>query len=296
MLHLSCSNKKTTKDTTSTTTPDSPKMGVFSSPLFKLPPPPQIQEDDMIQDNYGIEIVIEGGETTHHHRPSLSTTTSTIPINANLEYSLYCMTSDITLCIQPALVKLCKAIKFSSSKIQQATTTTAAPTAPPFYTWRALDAQFFSLVAFRGNTYVYCHENDMLYLASAMSRLSPSCPDETVFLGQFTVDTIDGVEEPRFLVFDIHSSNKLPQPEPRGEPKGEPKEEPKETPQQQRGRLLRTLSVHLPHPLCVVQWIGQRRCLVENKDFISSLPHPVDALLCLQKSPFSPILEKLEMK
>jgi hypothetical protein len=130
-------------------------------------------------------------------------------------------------------------------------------------TWRCRDSPFFTLIqpAAGGPTLLFCHENETLYYASPGAHLSPSCPECTAFLCQFVIDGSDKDRSPRLLAFDILTSASV----------------------LERGDMLRRLSVHLPQPLCHVQWIGPREHLTPS--FLSSLPHQVEGVFSLTQNP-----------
>ena len=120
-------------------------------------------------------------------------------------------------------------------------------------TWLCENHVFFRLFRDLNSMLVYCHSNDMLYYASPTAQLSPACPVGTAFLCQFTVDSTEGSttddrpseskdSEPRLLVFGLLSCEPGTLPHARGE-------------------RLRALAIHLQHPLCCSQWVGDARYL-----------------------------------
>ena len=129
-------------------------------------------------------------------------------------------------------------------------------------TWSPKGAIFFTLMRVHGDSLVYCHENDTLYLASPQATLAASCQDDVGFLAQYCED--DG-NVPRLLVFDLISSKV-----------GESADA------KARGDSLRTLAGVLPSPLCTVQWVGWVNPL---RKFVESLPHRVRYFLELTKNP-----------
>lgn len=118
-------------------------------------------------------------------------------------------------------------------------------------TWLCEDAHFFTLMKTDAGTLVYSHTNGVLYYATPLAQLSVACPVNTAILCQFTVDALPPPDNmvPRLLAFDVLQPS----------------------PPAQRGEALRALSVHLPAPLCCVQWVGPRQYLTPH--FVAGLPH-----------------------
>ena len=75
-----------------------------------------------------------------------------------------------------------------------------APKDPIFGTWCALGGEFITIGKYKGNTLVYIYSSDTFYFASPAALLSQDCPDSTVLVGQFVIDTD---ETPRVLLFDV---------------------------------------------------------------------------------------------
>lgn len=185
-----------------------------------------------------------------------------------LDCALYHMTSNIFVCTIPDLLRMTQelAVRPIGDRSDK-----------PVYTWKCAKTHFFSLIQYKEETYAYCHTNDMMYTSSIMAKLCPSCPDKTVFFGQFTFDNINGKEEPRFLVFDMvtfKSDAELRAAKKRRFPASPPEE---------RMATLRAASQYIPHPLCCVQWVGLRKYLTAA--FIRKLPHEAESILMLSDSP-----------
>ena len=129
-------------------------------------------------------------------------------------------------------------------------------------TWHPRGSFFFTLVKVQGGTVIYCHANSRTYHAAPCAWLSDRCPAGTGFLCQWCVDRGAERGEPHLLVFDLL----LPECADVAE----------------RGRLLRGMSMYLPLPLCVVQWVGEQAAL---DAFLPSLPHEVECILGLGPEP-----------
>lgn len=126
-------------------------------------------------------------------------------------------------------------------------------------TWLCEGGHFFTLFKSLGTagTLLYSHTNEVLYHASMDAQLSQDCPAGLPFLCQFTTDTTPEGVVPRLLAFDVVSPH----------------------PPAVRGDMLRGMQVHLPAPLCCVQWIGFRKYL--SNDFITGLPHRIRGVVAL---------------
>jgi hypothetical protein len=177
-----------------------------------------------------------------------------------LDRALGVLTSNVCLQIDPSLPDLCRCVVYGSES--------PADSSVPA-TWLCENTRFFTLIkAADGGTLVFCHMNETLYYASPAARLSPACPVNTAFLCQFTMDctthpTTPKTTHPRLLAFDVLCPG-ISCPHARGD-------------------ILRSLSVHLPQPLCHVQWVGPRRFL--GREFIAKLPHPASGVFCLGSDP-----------
>lgn len=164
-----------------------------------------------------------------------------------LTYALSILAGDPCLQIGQALLLACRDIIF----IDAASPEGCQVTDSSLSTWLCDDALFFTLIKSDSRTLVYSHTNKVLYYATPQAQLSPACPDNTALLCQFTVDKLPQESTPRLLAFDIL--------QPRGVDPAE------------RGEALRALAVHMPAPLCCVQWVGPRRYLTQQ--FVAGLPH-----------------------
>jgi hypothetical protein len=127
-------------------------------------------------------------------------------------------------------------------------------------TWLCADVHFFTLFKASDvdSTLVFSHTNEILYHASALAQLAPTCPKDVAFLCQFTFDTLPEGRVPRLLVFDVLTA----------------------APPAQRGERLRSLQHCLPQPLCCLQWIGYARYL--SREFLAALPHATTGVVALQ--------------
>jgi hypothetical protein len=119
-------------------------------------------------------------------------------------------------------------------------------------TWLCDEALFFTLLKSDAGTLVYSHTNGVLYYATPLAQLSAQCPLHTAVLCQFTFDSLPEGVIPRLLAFDVVAQQASLDPT-------------------QRGEALRSLALHLPTPLCCVQWVGPRQYLTGQ--FVAGLPH-----------------------
>jgi hypothetical protein len=119
----------------------------------------------------------------------------------------------------------------------------------------------------KGETLLYCHSSDMVYYTNPEIWLGDAVPNETALLCQWCEDKGGEQSVPRLLVFDLVGT--------------------KELDVAARGAKLRHLSVAFPSSTYVLQWSGELGAL---KQFVNSLPHPVDYLIRIGDNPC--LLEK----
>ena len=179
-------------------------------------------------------------------------------VGDTLSEALHVLAGDVCLHVNPGLLDRCRKLVLPS----------VCSAVPPdaACTWLCEGAHFFTLFRPSGavGTVIFSHTNEVLYHASMDAQLSEACQADLSFLCQFTRDPTPEGAVPRLLVFDIVSSQ----------------------PPEARGETLRNLLVHLPQPLCCVQWIGPRRYL--SSEFIAGLPHKVGGLIALGDDPALP--------
>ena len=178
-----------------------------------------------------------------------------------LDLALATLVGDPCLAIGPSLVSLCKPIILLEES-SASSSNSSSESVPPasLATWRCDGGSFFTLIrSAEQGTLVFCHSSQTLYFAAPAVQLAARCPDGTAFLCQFVLDGPQPEAAPRLLAFDVFT----------GAP-GTPAE---------RGERLRALGVHLPLPLCLVQWVGEARCLTPG--FLSGLPHATRGVLVL---------------
>jgi hypothetical protein len=176
-----------------------------------------------------------------------------------LTYALSILVGDPCLQIGQGVYAACKDIKFIHSGDESSASVYDASLS----TWLCDEACFFTLIKTDAHTLVYSHTNHVLYYATPQAQLAAACPVDTAVLCQFTVDSLSGEFTPRLLAFDILSH--------RG---GDPAA---------RGETLRALAVHLPGPLCCVQWVGPRLYLTSQ--FVAGLPHRANGAFVLTSDP-----------
>ncbi len=181
------------------------------------------------------------------------------PADDMLSAALHVLAGDVCLRVGPPVIDACRplAIPSSASLICPETLST----------WLCDGAHFFTLFKPRGvgGTLLFSHTNEMLYYASVDAQLSHNCPEDVAFLCQFTMDSMPDGDVPRLLAFDVMCSP-LPSSSVRGD-------------------MLRAMQIHLPHPLCIVQWIGPRRYI--SQDFIAGLPHKIKGVVALGVNPLA---------
>ena len=167
--------------------------------------------------------------------------------NDRLTYALSILAGDPCLQIGAGILSACRDVVFADPESMESSQVTEASLS----TWLCDDALFFTLIKSDGQTLVYSHTNKVLYYAAPQSQLSSACPENSTILCQFTVDTMPQECVPRLLAFDLLRSHGA-------DPAA-------------RGEALRALAVHMPSPLCCVQWVGPRRYLTPQ--FVAGLPH-----------------------
>lgn len=137
-----------------------------------------------------------------------------------------------------------------------------------FGTWRAVGSEIITLGKYKGNTLVFIPSSDTFFFASPAALLSQECPDNTVLIGQFVIDTDD---TPRVLVFDVAkcqgvSFNDMP-------------------PRERYACLQQRLGACLGS-MCTVQWVGE--CSVLASELQSGrfkVPHAVKGIMALTQTP-----------
>ncbi len=139
----------------------------------------------------------------------------------------------------------------------------------PFGTWLAHGAEIITIGKYRGGaTLVYIPSQDTFYFASPSAILSPECPANTVFIGQFVVDNDS---TPRVLVFDVAKVQNVGCCG---------------MPARDRYACLQQQLAHHLGPLCTLQWVGDCRALAA--DMASgkfTVPHAVRGVVALQPEP-----------
>lgn len=138
-----------------------------------------------------------------------------------------------------------------------------------FGTWLAYGAEIITIGKYsKGSTLVYIPSQDTFYFASPSAVLSPECPEQTIFVGQFV---IDGDNTPRVLVFDVAKIQGVLC-------SGMPVRD-------RYACLQQKLASHLG-PICTLQWVGE--CRVLAKEMGSGkfkVPHAVRGVMALQSEP-----------
>ena len=172
-----------------------------------------------------------------------------------LTYALSVLAGDPCIQIGQEVFQACKDITFADADSLEGRQVSDSSLS----TWLCDDALFFTLFKTDVHTLIYSHTNRVLYYATPQTQLAAACPVNTTVLCQFTVDTLPDGCIARLLAFDILL--------------------PIGTSVAGRGEALRALAVHLPAPLCCVQWVGPRRYLTGQ--FVAGLPHRTQGLFAL---------------
>lgn len=175
--------------------------------------------------------------------------------------ALAVLTVRIYLQINPKALDLCHPVRFTSPEAAPVDARGSAEL-HSCVTWAPMGARLFTLMRVQGESLVYSHYTDTLYLASPQATLAASCPDDVGFLAQFCED--DG-EVPRLLVFDLVGRQAASSENAKS-----------------RGHQLRSLASNLPTPMCTVQWVGWANPL---RQFVPTLPHRVQYFLELTRDP-----------
>lgn len=187
---------------------------------------------------------------------------ASIQSNDTLSAALDILAGDVCLRVGHVDINTCRPLVIPA---------TSSPICPEtLSTWLCDGAHFFTLFRAKGvaGTLLFSHTNEILYHASVGIQLSPNCPEDIAFICQFTLDHLPDGNFPRLLAFDILCS-------------------PVCTPHSSsvRGEMLREMQIHLPHPVCVVQWIGPRQYI--SKDFIAGLPHKIRGVVAIGVNPLA---------
>ena len=181
--------------------------------------------------------------------------TMTEPPTDRLTYALSILAGDPCIQIGQGMQRACRELTLADPVGAES----ECPTDASLATWLCDEALFFTLIKEDRQTLVFCHSNGVLYYATPQTQLAVACPSGTSILCQFTVDSLPGECTARLLAFDVLS--------PKGaDPAG-------------RGETLRGLAVHLPTPLCCVQWVGPRQYLTSQ--FLAELPHKTSGRVVL---------------
>jgi hypothetical protein len=147
-----------------------------------------------------------------------------------------------------------------------------APISSAFGTWRALGGEFVTLGKYKGNTLVFIPSHDTFYFASPPALLSQECPDSTVFLGQFVIDTDS---TPRVLVFDVVKLQGVSL---------------NDMPPRERYTLLQRFGGCLG-PICILQWVGESKVLVsELQSGKFKVPHAIKGVMAFTQTPGQMVL------
>jgi hypothetical protein len=136
-----------------------------------------------------------------------------------------------------------------------------------FGTWQPLGSEFITIGKYKGNTLIFIPSHDTFYFAAPSALLSQECPDNTVFMGQFIIDTD---ETPRVLVFDMTKLQGVSF---------------YDMPSRERYTCLQRL-VKFMGPICTLQWVGE--CSVLLKELQSGrfkVPHAVKGVISLTQTP-----------
>ena len=167
----------------------------------------------------------------------------------------------LALCTTHPFVQICPSVFDQCVRLRLSCADRAATR---YCTWRPAGSHFVTLIQHEGITLLYCHANDTVYYTQPCVRLQGTCPDGTAILGQWCEDSLDGQAHPRLLMFDVACKGSQCY--------------------KSRGAVLRDMAVHLPQPLCTLQWSGECSAL---RGFLGTLPHQVECLLELGSDSFA---------
>ena len=167
------------------------------------------------------------------------------PPTDRLTYALSVLAGDPCIQIGQDVFQACKDIRFEDDDGRAVCGSSPS-------TWLCEGALFFTLIKADSKTLVYSHTNGVLYYGTPLAQLSAACPPHTAVMCQFAIDSLPEGDVPRLLAFDVVAGQAASDPA-------------------QRGETLRSLAVHLPTPLCCVQWVGPRQYLTGQ--FVAGLPH-----------------------
>jgi hypothetical protein len=148
-------------------------------------------------------------------------------------------------------------------------TTSSSKQDSAFGTWLAHGAEIITIGKYSsGATLIYIPSQDTFYFASPPAVLSPECPEQTIFVGQFV---IDGDATPRVLVFDVAKIQGV-------SCSGMPVRD-------RYACLQQKLATHLG-PICTLQWVGECKVLAnEMRSGKFKVPHTVRGVMALQSEP-----------
>ena len=136
-----------------------------------------------------------------------------------------------------------------------------------FGTWMALGGEFITIGKYKGNTLVFIPSSDTFYFASPPTLLSQECPDNTVLVGQFIIDTDD---TPRVLLFDVAKLQGVSFTD---------------MPPRERYACLQRLGSCVGS-MCTLQWVGECNVLAsELKSGRFKVPHTVKGIMALTQTP-----------
>ena len=138
---------------------------------------------------------------------------------------------------------------------------------PAFGTWHALGSEFVTIGKYKGNTLIFIPAHDTFYFGSPLALLSQECPDSTVFVGQFVIDTD---ETPRVLVFDVAKVQGVSF---------------SDMPPRERYACLQRHAGCLGS-ICTLQWVGECKVLTsELQSGRFKVPHAVKGVIALTQIP-----------
>jgi hypothetical protein len=138
---------------------------------------------------------------------------------------------------------------------------------PSFGTWIPLGGEFITIGKYKGNTLVFIPSSDTFYFASPQALLSQECPDNTVLIGQFIIDTDDA---PRVLLFDVAKLQGVSFTD---------------MPPRERYACLQRLAGCMGS-ICTLQWVGECNVLAsELQSGRFKVPHAVKGIMALTPTP-----------
>jgi hypothetical protein len=146
-----------------------------------------------------------------------------------------------------------------------------------FGTWLPKTRELVLVHVVEHITYFYILSQQLFYRAKPNMCISSQCPNDTIFLAHYVIDTFDNnVRKGSLLVFDILSYNGRYM---------------KGTTPVERYQLLQQCGMYFPANDFLIQWAGDASLLQQNiKDNKFKTPHEIECVTCFTKDPMGHIV------